>query len=157
MPRSYSKKSLAHKLRECYWCGKTGNGDEFCDLPEDDNKWACLDCDDEMINCNNCGDCPTMFYKDAVEIDGNWYCKKCAKDVEEPYTCQHSYVIQSDNGPNCCICGEKYSGFGNNAEPVYYGQCCDHCNFDLVSFVRSFTPVSKKTVEEMIERKQRKR
>lgn len=83
MPRSYSKKSLAHKMRRCHWCGKTGNGDEFCDLPEDDNKWACLECDDEMINCAKCGDCPTMFYKDAVEIGNCWYCKECATPKED--------------------------------------------------------------------------
>ena len=28
----------------------------------------------------------------------------------------------------CCICGEEYDGFGNNAEPTAEGRCCDECN-----------------------------
>jgi hypothetical protein len=28
----------------------------------------------------------------------------------------------------CCMCEEKYKGFGNNARPVYGGRCCDMCN-----------------------------
>ena len=28
----------------------------------------------------------------------------------------------------CCICGEEYSGFGNNARPLREGRCCDCCN-----------------------------
>ena len=32
----------------------------------------------------------------------------------------------------CSICGEKYTGFGNNAEPVNSGRCCDKCNGTVV-------------------------
>ena len=28
----------------------------------------------------------------------------------------------------CVICGFKYEGFGNNAEPVKRGKCCGVCN-----------------------------
>lgn len=28
----------------------------------------------------------------------------------------------------CCICGEHYFGFGNNAQPVKKGRCCNMCN-----------------------------
>ncbi len=28
----------------------------------------------------------------------------------------------------CCICGEEVKGWGNNAEPVKDGTCCDSCN-----------------------------
>lgn len=28
----------------------------------------------------------------------------------------------------CCICGKDFEGFGNNAEPIADGQCCDACN-----------------------------
>ena len=28
----------------------------------------------------------------------------------------------------CVICGKEYSGFGNNAEPLAKGFCCDICN-----------------------------
>ena len=28
----------------------------------------------------------------------------------------------------CCICGIEYTGFGNNAQPVQDGRCCNACN-----------------------------
>lgn len=40
------------------------------------------------------------------------------------------------NQPNepkvCCICQCKFDGYGNNAEPVAVGQCCDECNMSVV-------------------------
>lgn len=32
----------------------------------------------------------------------------------------------------CCICGKKYSSYGNNAQPIKSGRCCDTCNIELV-------------------------
>ena len=32
----------------------------------------------------------------------------------------------------CCICGETFNGYGNNAEPVEKGTCCDCCNMFYV-------------------------
>lgn len=33
----------------------------------------------------------------------------------------------------CCICGKKFTGHGNNADPVEkYGECCDDCNINVV-------------------------
>lgn len=28
----------------------------------------------------------------------------------------------------CSICGEEYRGFGNNADPINNGRCCEGCN-----------------------------
>lgn len=28
----------------------------------------------------------------------------------------------------CSICGAEYFGWGNNAQPVNDGRCCDNCN-----------------------------
>lgn len=28
----------------------------------------------------------------------------------------------------CSICFRKYEGFGNNAQPINDGRCCDGCN-----------------------------
>lgn len=33
----------------------------------------------------------------------------------------------------CCMCEEKYKGFGNNARPVYEGRCCDGCNLVVLN------------------------
>lgn len=30
--------------------------------------------------------------------------------------------------PKCSICRKKYEGYGNNAQPVNNGRCCDRCN-----------------------------
>lgn len=32
----------------------------------------------------------------------------------------------------CCICGKKFEGIGNNAEPIKEGTCCDECNIKVV-------------------------
>ena len=32
------------------------------------------------------------------------------------------------NMMNCSICNEKIEGFGNNAQPINDGRCCDDCN-----------------------------
>ena len=33
---------------------------------------------------------------------------------------------------NCSICNEKIEGFGNNAQPINNGTCCDMCNQTVV-------------------------
>lgn len=32
----------------------------------------------------------------------------------------------------CSICGKNYEGYGNNAEPVNNGRCCNDCNATIV-------------------------
>lgn len=32
----------------------------------------------------------------------------------------------------CSICNEKYEGFGNNAQPINDGECCDACNQEVI-------------------------
>ena len=32
----------------------------------------------------------------------------------------------------CCLCGNEYDNFGNNAQPVKDGRCCDACNWEKV-------------------------
>jgi hypothetical protein len=36
----------------------------------------------------------------------------------------------------CSICGEPYSGDGNEAEPVIDGRCCDRCSLEYIIPVR---------------------
>jgi hypothetical protein len=36
----------------------------------------------------------------------------------------------------CSICKKPYEGFGNNAQPVNSGRCCDDCNWNVVIPVR---------------------
>jgi hypothetical protein len=32
----------------------------------------------------------------------------------------------------CSICGRRYKGFGNNAQPINDGRCCDYCNQKVI-------------------------
>lgn len=45
----------------------------------------------------------------------------------------------------CCICGKVYKGYGNFAEPVKRGYCCDNCNANYV------IPARMKFVKELRE------
>jgi hypothetical protein len=35
---------------------------------------------------------------------------------------------KEENKKVCCICGKEFEGWGNNAQPVKDGVCCDECN-----------------------------
>ena len=35
---------------------------------------------------------------------------------------------KEENKKVCVICGKEYNGYGNNAQPVKDGKCCDKCN-----------------------------
>ena len=43
----------------------------------------------------------------------------------------------------CSICGEEYIGYGNNAQPVNDGRCCDECNRRTVIHIRVILMNSK--------------
>ena len=47
----------------------------------------------------------------------------------------------------CCICGRKFEGYGNNAEPVKEGLCCDSCNWRVVIPARLTLMNSKWDIE----------
>ena len=32
----------------------------------------------------------------------------------------------------CCICGAEFKGYGNNAQPLGKGTCCDVCNWAVI-------------------------
>lgn len=32
----------------------------------------------------------------------------------------------------CCICKKAFKGYGNNAEPLAKGRCCDLCNIKVI-------------------------
>ena len=39
----------------------------------------------------------------------------------------------------CSICGKEYQGFGNNAQPVDDGRCCNECNSKVVIPFRMYS------------------
>ncbi|WP_299996577.1 hypothetical protein [uncultured Clostridium sp.] len=32
----------------------------------------------------------------------------------------------------CSICGKQFYGYGNNAQPINNGRCCNECNNNVV-------------------------
>lgn len=47
----------------------------------------------------------------------------------------------------CSICGKEFDGFGNNAEPVNDGICCNKCNNEIVIPRRMADLCNKKPVD----------
>lgn len=34
----------------------------------------------------------------------------------------------------CCICKGIFEGYGNNAEPLKHGRCCDNCDLKVIEY-----------------------
>ena len=49
----------------------------------------------------------------------------------------------------CVICGKEYEGYGNNAQPVKDGKCCDKCNLEVVIPARIKKMGIKEEVEDL--------
>lgn len=43
----------------------------------------------------------------------------------------------------CSICHGKYDGFGNNAQPINEGRCCNECNEKVVVPIRILRAINK--------------
>lgn len=41
-------------------------------------------------------------------------------------------LVEAAESKICCICKKPFNGYGNNAEPVCSGSCCDECNMKEV-------------------------
>lgn len=50
----------------------------------------------------------------------------------EKRTASNGRLSRKNGARVCCICGRRYAGFGNNADPVKHGRCCDDCNIAIV-------------------------
>lgn len=68
-----------------------------------------------------------------------WFVIHCteeeAKDLlyDPTNECVKPEVEESVNNTQICsICGKEYEGYGNNAEPINDGRCCDECNLSKV-------------------------
>ena len=44
----------------------------------------------------------------------------------------NSPVEPQEGEKTCSVCGNQYEGWGNNAEPINSGRCCDSCNWNQV-------------------------
>ncbi len=79
-----------------------------CDWCEGFLNWVCEDEINRRFGSGN--------YLDRINQYNNARLKKAiAKEKEEEEKV-------------CCLCRQTYSEWGNNAEPIKSGQCCDDCN-----------------------------
>lgn len=46
-------------------------------------------------------------------------------------------VLKNDKEGVCCICGNHYDNYGNNAKPFKSGRCCDKCDNEVVIPLRA--------------------
>lgn len=71
----------------------------------------------------------------ADEVDTTVYVDKQGKEHKGNAAKVFRYLDsleESKESETCCICKEPIKGYGNNAEPVCSGRCCDKCNMDVV-------------------------
>ena len=56
--------------------------------------------------------------------------------------------VEKEDVKRCSICSRRFTEWGNNAEPVNSGICCDRCNSNVVIPTRfSFAFPNKKNKE----------
>ena len=75
---------------ECWCCEETKMRKEFCDHKDEQGR-TCLSCDEDMVNCSICGNCPTAKYEDMTQYGQSWICKNCDKQFA------HTIYVLSDN------------------------------------------------------------
>ena len=46
--------------------------------------------------------------------------------------CERLSKKESKIMKKCVLCGKEFSGYGNNAEPLKKGVCCDECNQKVI-------------------------
>ena len=48
------------------------------------------------------------------------------------YDAEEDAEITEDVDDGCCFCGADYGRYGNNAQPLFDGRCCNNCNTEMV-------------------------
>ena len=67
------------------------------------------------------------FDKDGKLVDEKGYVKALGELGEQGKPIQEALEHHK-----CIICGNEFDGYGNNADPVKHGVCCDKCNQEKV-------------------------
>ena len=101
--------------------------------------------------CDNCG----------TRLNDGGTCPKCddgEEDMNESLGEDAEMYATKEVTP-CCICKQPIEGYGNNAEPVCKGTCCDRCNREKViparinkirgGLIESYNKVDEDTANEI--------
>lgn len=108
-------------------------------------------------------DCICMKCKEEEKKNKDY---KKAKDAEIDQVRKGNYNYDGIGLSNkneglddkCCICGGPLGKYGNNAEPVKSGRCCDKCNYEVVlptrlGLIKSNLDECNKSNKEIIDEK----
>jgi hypothetical protein len=55
----------------------------------------------------------------------------------------------------CCFCKKDAGEFGNNAQPIMNGRCCDSCNDEIVLPIRILRVTNHSLIESIKEMNQK--
>ena len=69
--------------------------------------------------------CKVRVIKDYLDLIDDKYKKEVILELD-------GAINEGNDSNKCIICGEQIVGYGNNAEPVAEGRCCDDCNISKV-------------------------
>ena len=64
---------------------------------------------------------------DLISVLDNLKNKNLIEELEMKFK-----LVEAAESKICCICKKPFDGYGNNAEPVCAGSCCDECNMKEV-------------------------
>ena len=76
-------------------------------------------------------DTKKVDYKKLLKEDIN-NAKEEEKSVMEETLDHNGIKLDENKEQECVICHQPFEGYGNNAEPVAEGRCCDECNAKVV-------------------------
>ena len=106
--------------------------------------------DDEEGYCPSCGNSLNYegpMFEDTETAYYNCTCPNCGKHFKEVHEIQLVFLHYEEEGleedlkeTKCVICGGPLGKYGNNAQPVADGRCCDDCN------VRKVIPARIKSI-----------
>jgi hypothetical protein len=60
------------------------------------------------------------------------HCKKMSQKLDKFKQIVTKRFSIADIPKTCCVCGEEYTGYGHNAEPLAEGRCCTNCNTEVI-------------------------
>lgn len=96
-------------------------------------------------------DTKKVDYKKLLKEDIN-NAKEEEKSVMEETLDHIGIKLDEDKEQECVICHKPFEGYGNNAEPVAEGRCCDECNAKVVIPARIEEMNKSKKLDEVKEK-----
>jgi len=110
------------EMVSCYECGQDYEGDDdfrncaLCDV---------LLCGSCNRGCEGCSNTVCSSHRCSKDCCDGAFCDECHKE-------EFGAETSDDVDDGCCFCGADYGRYGNNAQPLFDGRCCNDCNTEMV-------------------------